>query len=198
MGWADYKRDLQSPSYDVDEILHRYFHTGQSAVFQGADPIEEPRFKRTVADQIAEKIGIKCHPLQLVICGSAHLGFSPVPEKFVTMFNSESSDIDVAVVSAELFDCWWTELQECNSLTPMEQDRIAADLFWGFIDPSKVHHLSTTGKSWWKLFGDFRIHRARAVRGRVYRTYWNMQNYHKHAIRRGHEKLRLQGSSQKF
>ncbi len=189
MGYADYKNDLKATCFDVEDVLHRYFHAGQSALFQGADPNEEPRFKRAISKQIAQDIGIKCHPLQLVICGSAHLGFSPVPEKLGTTFHPERSDVDVAVVSAEIFDCWWTELQERASLTDPERRRIAEDLFWGFIDPSRVRHLSEMGKTWWKLFGNFSIDRACGVRGRVYRSYWNMQNYHKHAIERGREKL---------
>jgi hypothetical protein len=165
-------------------------HSGQSAVFYGVDPIEEPGIKRSIADLIGAQIGIKCHPLQLIICGSAHLGFSPVPEKFGKPFDSRKSDVDIAVVSAEIFDRWWTELQKCDSLTGSIPGDIALNLFRGYIDPSKVVQLSATGRIWWELFGGIQIDRARGVRGRVYRTLWNMQSYHTNAIRRGREKLK--------
>lgn len=189
MGYVDYRRDLLAEPFDVDGVLHRYFHTGQSALFLGADPREEPNFKRRIGGLIAAEFGVKCHPLQLVICGSAHLGFSPVPSKLGQPFNPETSDVDIAVVSPELFDRWWTELQEVENLAEPQRRPIAADLFWGFIDPSKVRHMSETGKTWWNLFGGIQIERARAVRGRLYRSYWNMQNYHKQAVLGGREEL---------
>ena len=71
-----------------------------------------------------------------------------------------------------------------------DRQAIAEDLFWGFINPFKVYELTETGDKWWRLFGGLQTDRACGVRGRVYRTYWNMQNYHKHAILGGHEILK--------
>src|SRR5689334_9608076 len=125
MGYADYKRDLQSEPLDPDWILHRYFHAGQSALFQGADPSEEPRFKWNISKQIAQEFRVQCHPLQLFVCGSAHLGFSPVPGKLGKPFNSDESDVDLALVSSELFDRWWHELLEASDrFARVERDRI--------------------------------------------------------------------------
>jgi hypothetical protein len=106
MGFPDYQRDLVAPDYEVERVLDRYFHCGVSHVFVGARPDEEPSFKRELVRRLRDSLRIELHPLQLMLCGSAHLGFSPVPDKLGKPFDSRSSDIDVAVVSTELFDHW--------------------------------------------------------------------------------------------
>src|ERR1019366_3612951 len=102
MAFPDYKRDLLAPDFDASRVLDRYFHSGQSVVFYGAHPETEPSFKRDLVIRLHESLDVRLHPLQIILCGSAHLGFSPVPGKLGNPFNSLSSDIDVAVVSEEL------------------------------------------------------------------------------------------------
>src|SRR5262245_48591071 len=104
MAFPDYKRDLLAANFDVNRILDRYCHSGQSAIFMGASPDTEPFFKNDIARRLCDSLCVRLHPLQLIICGSAHLGFSPVPDKLGKPFDSSSSDIDVAVVSTELFE----------------------------------------------------------------------------------------------
>ncbi len=188
MGFPDYKRDLLSEDFDANYVLDRYFHSGQSAVFNGAPPDEEANFKYSVARDIYSSFSIRVHPFQLIITGSAHLGFSPVPGKLGKPFNSANSDIDIAVVSPELFDIWWTELQS-GGLEPAVREDVSRDLFWGFINPAIVRDLTTCGNNWWTLFGGLNTDRAAGVRGRLYRTFWSMQSYHKLAIYRGRQEL---------
>jgi hypothetical protein len=124
----------------------------------------------------------------LILCGSAHLGFSPVPSKLGKPFDPTSSDIDVAIVSAEIFDRWWSELQTIE-LVPAVLQRVADDLFWGFINPANIKDVSQIGREWWEVFGSIQTDRARGVRGRLYRYYWSMQSYHAHAIIEGRRRL---------
>jgi len=196
MAYADYKRDLLAEDFDANYVLDRYFHTGQSAVFIGAQPHEEPNFKCEVARASFTAFGIRAHPFQLIITGSAHLGFSPVPGKLGKPFDSASSDIDIAVVSPELFDLWWTELQS-GGLEPAVREIVSRDLFWGFINPANVRDLSDCGAKWWRLFGNLSTDRAAGVRGRLYRTFWSMQSYHKLGIFHGRRELTaLDGTNQ--
>jgi hypothetical protein len=188
MGYPDYKRDLMAPEFNVNRVLNRYFHSGQSVVFYGAAPETEPAFKSELASHLLDALRIQLHPLQLVVCGSAHLGFSPVPDKLGKPFDPSKSDIDVAVVSGELFDLWWAELQEGDPVQAVYR-RIAEDLFWGFINPVNVNTVTRIGGKWWDVFGKMQTDRAQAVRGRLYRNYWSMQNYHRHAIEKGRKKL---------
>ena len=86
------------------------------------------------------------------------------------------------------FDRWWNELQQ-SELIPAVLTRVADDLFWGFIDPSKVYNVSAMGRKWWKIFGMLQTDRAKGVRGRLYRNHWSMQSYHIHAINGGRNTL---------
>jgi hypothetical protein len=97
MGFPDYKRDLGDIDVDINYILDRYFHSGESAVFAGAPPDEQAKLKNDVARALFDSFHVRVHPFQLVISGSAHLGFSPVPEKLGKPFDPQKSDIDIAV-----------------------------------------------------------------------------------------------------
>lgn len=188
MAFPDYKRDLLAEDFDANYILDRYFHTGQSAVFAGAAPDEEANFKYSVARELFGAFRVRVHPFQVIVTGSAHLGFSPVPEKLGKPFDPARSDIDIALISPELFDIWWTELQS-GGLDPAVREAVSRDLFWGFISPANVRDVSDCGSTWWQLFGGMRTDRAAGVRGRLYRTFWSMQSYHKLAIYYGRQEL---------
>ena len=142
MGFADYRRDLLTEDFDANYVLDRYFHSGISAVFAGTSPDEEANFKHDLATAFFAAFQIRVHPFQLVITGSAHLGFSPVPGKLGKPFDPKSSDIDLAVVSPELLDVWWTELQS-GGLESEMRNSVSADLFWGFINPAIVRDVLT-------------------------------------------------------
>ena len=188
MGFPDYREDLVDADVDVNHILDRYFHSGLSAVFAGAGPEEEPALIREVARELFSAFGIRIHPFQLVISGSAHLGFSPVPGKLGKPFDPATSDIDFSVISPELFDAWWTQLQSV-ALDAATREAVSRDLFWGFINPANVQYVPGIGATWWQTFGAFKTDRAHGIRGRLYRNFWSMQSYHRLAIVRGRRDL---------
>ncbi len=181
MAFPDYKKDLLDDTVDVNYILDRYFHSGQSVVFHGAPPDEEAELKYQVATALFRAFDFRIHPFQLVICGSAHLGFSPVPAKLGKPFDPTTSDIDFAVISAELFEAWWTELQSAGLDEPT-REVVSRELFWGFINPSNVQSVGNIGPAWWSVFGGLRTDRAKGIRGRLYKSFWSMQSYHRLAV----------------
>ena len=188
MGLPEYKNDLTNTDVDVNHILDKYFHTGPSAVFSGAPPGEEAKLKETVAGALFEKFGVRIHPVQLCICGSAHLGFSPVADKLGKPFDPAKSDIDIAVVSPELFETWWTELQSVG-LHQETRAVVSRDLFWGFINPANLQDVPKCGTTWWQTFGQFTTDRAHGIRGRLYKNFWSMQSYHGITVMGGRSKL---------
>lgn len=194
MGYPDYKRDLLDLDVEVNFILDRYFHSGQSYVFIGAYPDEEAKLKETVAGSLYGAFRLRVHPFQLATCGSAHLGFSPVTDKLGKPFDPSVSDIDKAVVSGEIFDQWWAELQS-GGLDEATRSVVARDLFFGFINPASVRDVSEHGSKWWRVFGDLHTDRAHGVRGRLYRNFWSMQSYHRLAVIRGRQKLKEEADS---
>lgn len=144
MAYPDYKKDLLSEDFDVTYVLDRYFHSGESVVFGGAAPDAEAELKGEIARSLYSAFKTRVHPLQLIVCGSAHLGFSPVPDKLGRTFDPSRNDIDVAVISAELFESWWTELQS-SGLDESVRNTVARDLFWGFINPAHVREVPEHG-----------------------------------------------------
>lgn len=188
MDYSDYRRDLLAADFDASRVLHRYFHSRPSAAFRDARPEDEPDFKWALARRLHDALGVPLHPLELVVCGSAQLGFSPVPDKLGKAFDPSSSDMDIAIVSPELFDLCWHELQY-NPPTRATRERIADDLFWGFINPANVYKVSKVVRKWWDVFGKTETPHANGVRGRLYRDYWSMQAYHTLAINRGRDAL---------
>lgn len=190
VGFTDYDRDICDPELDVEYILDRYYHSGASVAFIGADLDEEADLKRSLAVKLAETFQMPFHPLQLVICGSAHLGFSPVVdgERYGRSFDPRKSDIDVAVIHAELFERCWGELQDAQSGEWFPA--VADNLFYGLIDPSLIRGACSIGASWWELFGSLKTARAKGIRGRLYRNHWSMQRYHSRAIRLAIERFR--------
>ena len=191
MAFADYRQDLRDETLDVNFLLDKHFHSGQPAVFQGADPGAQAKLKKDVASKVFSSFGVRVHPLQLVICGSAHLGFCPVPvsERFGRPFDPTRSDIDIAVSSPELFEAWWTELQTAG-LDQDTRELISRDLFWGFINPANVQDVPNYGTKWWLLFGGLQTDRAHGIRGRLYKNMWSMQSYHRLAVLGGRRMLR--------
>jgi hypothetical protein len=188
MAYPDYKRDLINQDFDVNFILDKYFHSGQSAVFAGANPSVEAELTGNIARALWGGFHVRVHPMQIIIVGSAHLGFSPVPDKLGKPFDSSSSDIDVAVISPEIFESWWTELQT-SGLEPTVRSNISRDLFWGFINPANARDVSEHGRRWWQAFGAINTDRAAGVRGRLYRNFWSMQSYHRLVVFGAREKL---------
>jgi len=193
MDFKSYAEALQAEPFDelnVERILDTYYHSGIPHVFRG-DAVAHGQFRRALANEISSAFGIGCHPHHVVVCGSAHLGFSAAPnERFGTSFSFTESDVDVAILHSELFDRWWLELVDPRVLLRERRIDIADDLLNGFISPQFVRESTTTGKKWWKLFGASAAGGFKKVRGRIYRDPQFMQNYHRLSVIRGREKLR--------
>lgn len=193
MDFRSYRAALLVEPFDevsVEGILDTFFHSGHPYAFRG-DDIALGQFKRTIASEIGSAFSIACHPYHVVICGSAHLGFSAAPsEKFGNPFSFENSDIDVAVLLPELFDRWWLELVDPRVLLGKRRSYVADDLLNGFINPQSVCDLTEIGRTWWQLFGRFTVGNFDRIRGRIYRGPQFMQNYHRLSVIKGREKLR--------
>lgn len=192
MDFESYKGALLAEPFDelsVKRILDAYYHSGTPFVFRG-DAHAHGQFKRSVANEIGSAYELSCHPHHVVVCGSAHLGFSAAPKaKFGTPFNFEKSDVDIAILLPELFDRWWFELVDPRVIH-RRRGLIANHLFNGYINPKLVHVSTNTGRKWWGLFGKFAAGGFRKVRGRIYRDPQFMENYHRLSVIRGREKLR--------
>lgn len=160
MSFADYKQALLDPFHDEQAVLDRFFHTGQSHCFLGAPPDEESKLKRKIVSALRANfndkasINLELHPMQLVICGSGHLGFSPTPGgKLGKPFDPRTSDIDIAIVHEPLFELWWSEIREADPDAMSKRETVVENIFNGFIDPQYVKRATRVGTVWWDTFG---------------------------------------------
>ncbi|WBB90677.1 hypothetical protein [Verrucosispora sp. WMMC514] len=102
-GLPEFWKEFCSLGQDVDYFVTARLFDGIPAAWP--HELSYIRWRHLVATEL----GIDPMAVQLV--GSARLGYSLNPKKNFRKFQA-SSDLDIAVVSPELFDQAWTELRE--------------------------------------------------------------------------------------
>ena len=130
----------------------------------------------------------KLHPSEVLVVGSAKLGFSIAPNKPYQQFSDES-DIDVVLISPTLFDEIWEVVfryKHDGGYWPEYKDFVKY-FFQGWIRPDKLPRsdMFPFGKKWWRFFqgvtkrhiyGDYKI------AGALYRSYFFLENYQKNCV----------------
>jgi hypothetical protein len=141
---AEFKKDL--PKFSVPVLAQKHLNHGDCCLLSS-----EAYFELKLA--VAKEFEI--HPNEVVMVGSAKLGFSIVPWKRYRLFN-DSSDIDLAIVSPKLFEQVWAEVHDYSyggSYWPDRQS-FCEYLFQGWIRPDKLPPDDRFGRSqkWWEYF----------------------------------------------
>lgn len=163
-----------------------------------------------LTQHLSESIGLQ--EQNVVVVGSAKVGFSLNPENFPRQF-SEDSDIDVIVVSEDLFDRVWLTLLEWHyprrlvSLGRFESEWAQVrrkEIYWGWLDPTEVRYegisfpdilkpLPDISTNWFNAFRALSLHpefAARTISGRLYRTWKHAFRYHLEGLRLIRERIR--------
>lgn len=173
----DFKADLQSFS-DV-QIVRKYILNG------GCHALTDNQHYQ-LKERISEHFGIQFN--DVIVVGSGKLGFSIKPSKRYQTFGEES-DIDVAVVSTDLFTKIWEDahqFKKSGAYWPRCSDFFRY-LSEGWIRPDKLpnsEYFKFT-EYWWKFFNgvtaskDFGPFKIRA--GLYYSPFF-MQEYQKICI----------------
>ena len=136
------------------------------------------------------------HPSAVIVVGSCRTGFSIARKEHKARYRpfDAESDIDVAVVSADLFDEFWDAtftgqsspdwvLSGIKTNSRKEQPHhLARDMFNGCIVPERLTKVRPieAGTEWLTNFN--RISQSReygkgGVRGRLYRTWARLESY---------------------
>jgi len=140
----EFKTDLQTHS--ASEIVQKRIIFGECAVLT-ADQYLSLRIK--VADFF------KIHPNEILVVGSAKLGFSIAPLKRYRLFG-DNSDIDIVIVSSRLFDDIWRNVFELWKQKIMwdREETFKDYLFQGWVRPDKLpnSNLYPLTKDWWEFF----------------------------------------------
>ena len=126
-------------------------------------------------EQVVAKFGIQIE--NVVVVGSAKLGFSIKPGRRYGLF-SNSSDIDLALVSGVLFERVWKEIFDFESSGAYwpKKEEFANYLFRGWIRPDML----PSGKgfeftnTWWAFFQQITASRQFGpykIRGALYHAW---------------------------
>ena len=161
MPLIDFKSDL--PILDTMAILNKYVYCEECAMLLPAQHL-------ALKTRTAGKFNIS--PNQVIIVGSTKLGFSIAPEKLFRAF-CDTSDIDVAIVSPELYVKVWYELFNYRRSQPYwaDENECMQYCFQGWIRPDKLPRSNSYpfAKAWWEFFqtltssGEFGPYKIRAA-----------------------------------
>lgn len=146
------------------------------------------RFRKEICDHF------DIHPQNFAIVGSAKLGFSLNPAKFGQPF-AEASDIDVVLVSEELFQSLWFQLIEFRRTVLFRLDaRVKKNfedlqrvLFFGSIRLDKLSNDFDFAREWWEFFNRISIDDRfgpRRVRAAIFKTWKHASFYYEDNIRK--------------
>ncbi len=180
----------------------------QDTIFKGLPYVfrERPESLDVLKHHLCQEIGLSWE--NIIVVGSAKVGFSLNPANFPRQF-SEDSDIDILAVDESLFDEVWTTLLKWNyprrlvRLGRVDNDWIynrRKDIYWGWFVPdqirfegisfpdalSPVRDLSTRWFNAFRGLSRFVEHPdlvSREVSGRLYRTWNHAFLYHEEGLR---------------
>lgn len=169
-----------------------YQHTPQEELIDKMDAFKEI---------ISNSFNVSFHSAQIV--GSAKLGVSLSPnkafKKFVANSSSElekESDIDIAIISDNLFLDIWEKLREGKKdFYIPNYTNITKSIFLGYIDDKNFKDLDFFRKEWEekisfsniKLQSDISI--MHTISYRIYRTWEDLQDYQLSGIKELKEKV---------
>lgn len=185
----------------LDDVVRDHFVTGMPWYFRDNEALHA-----SFCEHFVDGLGIALTDVCLV--GSARTGFAVSPDAFPRPFH-DSSDLDVAIVSPDLFDTAWLSLVTWGhprrfTLPAGERqwmDDRQNDVFWGWLRPDQLRFKGLRFprdlvpvrdmKSRW--FGTFRSVGAkfpgtdlatREVSGRLYRSWDHLLRYQAEGLRR--------------
>jgi hypothetical protein len=176
----------------LPDIVREHILTGHPYVFR-----QRPADYALMRGHLSERLRVAERNIQIV--GSARTGFSVAPNGFPRRFRA-TSDVDVVVVSEELFDHIWLTLlswhyprryrlpQPDHGWGRSRQD----DLYWGWFTLDRLTDFGLSFRGalspirdlaaiWFDAFGSLSTHpslASLAINGRLYRTWEHALAYH--------------------
>lgn len=130
----------------------------------------------------------KVHPNEVLVVGSAKLGFSIAPKKAFRPFG-EKSDIDIVIVSGVLFSQVWSAVYSfwTDKVIWESESDFKKYLFRGWIRPDKLPPSTKFEFSdqWWEFFreitstGDFGPYK---IAGALYKSWDFLESYQNFSV----------------
>lgn len=191
----------------LDQVAQDYVFEGTPFVFR-----DHPDSLAILRRHLRKRLRVREE--NVIVVGSAKLGFSLSPDRFPRQFSAES-DIDILVVDENLFDKAWLTLLRWHypkrlvrPSTPEGKwlhDR-KENLFWGYFVPNNIAYeglsfpdelaaLRDLSTSWFNAFQSLSQYTefvSRSVSGRLYRSWDHAISYHVEGLRQVREIVRSQ------
>ena len=172
---ADFQGDLVTLTDDI--VFQKHIAFGESYVLN-------PERYFELKHEVSMKFGV--HSTQVILVGSAKLGFSIAPSKQYQHFGDES-DLDVAVISEDLFNRLWLAAFESwsNAGYWRHETQFKDYLFRGWLRPDYLPPTVKSAFQWFEYFsqltasqkfGPFKISAG------VYKSWWFLERYQQGAI----------------
>jgi hypothetical protein len=175
---TQFKEDLSHLS--LIEIVRKHIISGECCKLS---PNQYFDLRSEVADHF------ELCPNEVLVVGSAKLGFSVAPDKKYCLFH-DKSDIDVAIVSSTLFDKFWKEIfiYWCEGSYWPGYKKFTDYFFRGWIRPDKLppSRVFALRKDWWDFFqsitssGEYGHYN---IRGALYRSYFFLEGYQEYCVK---------------
>jgi len=186
----EFKKSLLDSSCSDMEIVDKYIMFGTPYIFN-----ENESIYYELKKDISNFFGTSINCVNVV--GSAKLGFSIAPQKRFRPIQDDS-DIDVAIISDELFDTFWEKLFEFNinlvSRNNNEQelyDKFLTYFFRGWLRPDCFPFNYKGKQDWFDFFRkiSYKKYDQRKVTGAIYKNEYFFKKYHENNIKNLREVL---------
>jgi hypothetical protein len=198
-------------SKPIDEVVANYVLAGDPYAFEA-----QPNALQRLRSHVAAALSVDA--ANVIVVGSAQVGFSLSPVNFPRRF-SEESDIDVAIIDETLFDRVWHTLLKWHYPRRLHlptgdwkwtSDR-RKELYWGWFVPDKIRFTGLSlpaalkpirdcSSQWFNTFRSLSRYpefSGRDVSGRLYRTWEHVNMYQSEGLRQIREVLNRQGIAHK-
>ena len=183
----------------LDVVVHSHILGGTPYVFR-----LQPELLTVLRDHICDELGVAGE--NVIVVGSAKVGFSLNPDSFPRLFSDES-DIDVVVIDTALFEKMWSIILRWHyqrryvGLQGTDRDWAGLrkkEVYWGWFEPAEVRvdRLSLAEElkplvqlrtSWFNAFRSLSRYpefATRDINGRLYRSWEHAVLYHIEGLRR--------------
>ena len=188
----EFIQELKNEDYTDEELVEKYICFGIPVIFNDYDQ-KYYNLKKDISSQF---------PVQsknnIIVVGSAKLGFSIAPQKRFREIQDES-DIDVAIIDEELFDNYWERLFEFNvnlKSRTEEEDKLYRKFlqyfFQGWLRPDLFPFKFRGKNEWFDFFNkiSYKEYDKRKVAAAIYKNEYFFKKYHEKNIRELREELK--------
>lgn len=169
----------------IPEVVQELLFEGIPYCFK-----DTPDLYKDFRKEICDKFQI--HPQNFTVIGSAKIGFSLKPKYYGRPF-SEESDIDVVLVSDDLFQQLWIQLIKFKKTTVFQLNyyqrekfkELQSILFYGSIRLDMVTDDFPFAKDWWEFFNKLSTDKRfgpRRIRAMIFKSWQHVSIYYEDGV----------------